>query len=141
MARAPICAHGFPVHRAKAVLGERTTKEATIVAAPTHETTERPRTAPSTGNGYSAPTAARGEAKSGKALAGMILGIVSIPAALFAILGLVLGVLAVTLAAVGKGEIRRNGMTNAGQATAGIVLGTIGIVLSIVSGIIGAAAM
>lgn len=112
------------------------------MAAPTHETTERPRTAPATGgNGYAAPAAARGDAKSGKALAAMIVGIVSIPAAIIALVGLIAGLVAIVLGAVAKGEIRRTGMTNAGQATVGVVCGSIGLVLAIANMIAAGIAM
>jgi hypothetical protein len=122
-------------------LWERTTKEAPTVAAPPQETTERPRTAPAATDGYAPPAAATGGAKSGKALAGMILGIISIPTAFLPIFGILFGVLAITFASLGKKEIRRDGMTNLGHATAGLVLGTIGLVLALALLVIGAIAV
>jgi hypothetical protein len=111
------------------------------VASPTQETPERQRTAPTTGNGYAPPATAAGDAKSGKALAGMILGIISIPAAFIPIFGMLFGVLAITFASLGKKEIARDGMTNMGHATAGLVLGTIGVVLALALLVIGAIAV
>ena len=70
--------------------------------------------------------------KSGMAVAAMVLGIIAIPAILIPILAIILGVLAIVLGAVAKGQIKRSGMTNSGQAMAGIVCGAIGIVGAIV---------
>lgn len=70
--------------------------------------------------------------RSGMAVAAMILGILSIPAILIPILAFILGILAVVLGAVAKSQIKRSGMTNGGQAMAGIVCGAIGIVGAIV---------
>jgi hypothetical protein len=67
----------------------------------------------------------------------MILGIVSIPGALIALLGIVLGIVAIVLGATARGEIRRNGFTNSGQAMAGIVCGSIGLVLGLLNMIAG----
>jgi Domain of unknown function (DUF4190) len=75
--------------------------------------------------------------RSGRATTAMILGIVSIPAALIAILGVVLGVLAIVFGAIARGEIRRNGFTNSGQAMAGIICGSIGLVLGLINLIAG----
>jgi hypothetical protein len=70
--------------------------------------------------------------KSGMAVAAMIVGILSIPAILIPILAIILGIVAIVLGAVAKGQIRKSGMSNAGQATAGIVCGVIGLVGAIV---------
>ena len=77
---------------------------------------------------------------SGLSTAAMVLGIVGIPVALFVpIVAIVLGVLAIVLGAVGRGDARRRGATNTGQAMAGIILGSIDIVLAIASAAIYAA--
>ena len=70
--------------------------------------------------------------KSGMAVAAMIVGILSIPALLIPILAIILGIVAIVLGVVAKGQIRKSGMSNAGQATAGIVCGAIGVVGAIV---------
>ena len=48
------------------------------------------------------------------------------------------GILAITFSSLGKKEIRRDGMTNMGQATAGLVLGIIGLTLAVALLVIGA---
>ena len=105
------------------------------MAAAPHDTVERQRTA--TGEGYAPPAGAapRAEDRSGRALAALILGIISIPAALIAILGLVVGIVAVVLGATARGSRHR------GQATAGMVLGAIGIVLAIANMVAAVATM
>jgi hypothetical protein len=67
----------------------------------------------------------------------MILGIISIPAALFAILGVILGVVAIVLGATARGDIQRRGLTNSGQAMAGLICGSIGLVLGLANMIAG----
>lgn len=77
----------------------------------------------------------------GLALAGMILGIVSlvtcwVPFA-YIVSGLVGGIVAVVLSHKGRAAARR-GAGGAGQALAGLICGYAGIVLSVVNGIVGA---
>jgi hypothetical protein len=96
----------------------------------------RVRAAPCFWPNYAAPTTtpARTGDRSGRALASLIVGIVSIPGALFAILGLVLGIVAIVLGATARSDMSRRG-----QATAGIVLGAIGAVLALANMVAGAA--
>jgi Domain of unknown function (DUF4190) len=78
--------------------------------------------------------------RSGRATTSMILGIISIPAALFAILGVILGVVAIVLGATARSDIRRRGLTNEGQA--GVICGSIGLLLGLanmIAGIVAAA--
>ena len=82
------------------------------------------------------PTTAT-DRRSGRATTAMILGIVSIPAALIAIVGVILGILAIVFGAIARGEIRRNGLANAGQATVGVICGSIGLVLGLINMIAG----
>ena len=70
--------------------------------------------------------------RSGKATASMIVGIVAVIAALIPILGIVLGVIAVSLGGTSKAEIRRTGQSNRWAALTGLTLGTIAIVLAVV---------
>jgi Domain of unknown function (DUF4190) len=72
--------------------------------------------------------------RSGAALASMIVGIIAIPAVLIPILAIVMGIVALVLGI----NARRSGATNTGQAMAGIICGSIGILLAL--GIIIAAA-
>ena len=102
---------------------------------PTRER-EAPRTTPTPGDRPAPTTGGR----SSRALTAMILGIVSIPGALIALLGIVLGIVAIVLGATARGEIRRGGLTNSGQAMAGIILGSIGLLLGLVNMIAGIAA-
>jgi hypothetical protein len=80
---------------------------------------------------HSAPVAdSRGH--SGKATAALVLGIVGLPLAiLFWPVGLVLGILAIVFGAIARGDARKAGATNTGQAMAGIILGSVDIVLVI----------
>ncbi|WP_297522238.1 hypothetical protein [uncultured Clostridium sp.] len=59
----------------------------------------------------------------------LILGILSIPGALFAILGLILGIVGVALSA--------KGFKKSGMAKAALILSIIGIILSLASGVMG----
>lgn len=103
------------------------------------QTPERPRTTPA-GGGYARP-ATHAEGTPGRATAALILGILSIPAAVIAILGLVLGVIAIVMGATARSDIRRNRRSGAGTATAGVVLGSIGTLLAVANMIAGIAAM
>lgn len=70
---------------------------------------------------------------SGRATASLVLGILSIPAAiLIAILGIALGVIGLVLGFTARGDMGRAGVSM-GKATAGIVLSAIGIVLGILN--------
>jgi di/tricarboxylate transporter len=71
---------------------------------------------------------------SGAGLAAMIVGIIAIPAVLIPILAIVMGIVAIVLGI----SARRSGATNTGQAMAGIICGSIGLILAL--GIIVAAA-
>ena len=69
--------------------------------------------------------------RTGRAVAAMVLGIISIPTAIIPVIGIVLGILAIVLGNVALTDARRNGYVNTGQAKAGIWCGIAGIVLSI----------
>ena len=106
------------------------------MAAHSPETATRETEAPRTTAAQTPATATTG-GRSGRALTAMILGIVSIPGALIAILGVILGIVAIVLGATARGEIRRDGLTNSGQAMAGIVCGSIGLLLGVANMIAG----
>jgi hypothetical protein len=96
---------------------------------------ERRETAPPSASpldGYAPPTAGAGR-RPGRALTALILGILSIPTALLAIVGLILGIIAVVLGATTRADIRRQRLAGEGQALAGLVLGSIGIALSVLN--------
>jgi hypothetical protein len=71
--------------------------------------------------------------KSGKATAALILGILSIPAAIFPILGLPIGLVGLVLALVARGEIKRRPVSNAGTAKTALILCCIGLILTVIS--------
>jgi Domain of unknown function (DUF4190) len=97
---------------------------------------EEPRDTASPLDRHAPPTASTG-ARSGRATTSMILGIISIPAAIIALLGVILGIVAIVLGATARSDIRRRGLTNEGQATAGLILGSIGLLLGIANMIAG----
>ncbi|MFJ5723942.1 DUF4190 domain-containing protein [Streptomyces sp. NPDC093149] len=66
----------------------------------------------------------------GLGIAAMVLGIIAVAGFCMWGLGLVLGVLALIFGIIGRGRVRRNEATNGGMALAGIILGSIGIVIS-----------
>lgn len=88
------------------------------------------------GAGYPAPYAAPGwqqQPANGMGVAAMVLGILSICLfCLYGVAGVVLGVLALIFGILGKKRAERGEATNRGQAKAGIILGSIGIVIGIV---------
>jgi hypothetical protein len=70
---------------------------------------------------------------SGRATASLVLGILSIPAAiLIAIIGIALGVIGLVLGFTARTDMNRAGAAS-GKAMAGIVLSSIGIVLGILN--------
>jgi heme/copper-type cytochrome/quinol oxidase subunit 2 len=98
------------------------------MAAHSPETTrerEVPRTTATPHDGR-APTTTTG--RSGGALASMIVGIIAMPMGLIIpIVGIVMGIIAIVLGF----SARKSGASNAGQATAGIVCGGIGILVAV----------
>jgi hypothetical protein len=106
--------------------------------SPETTTTSRPAERPS-----AATTAAPATAQpaSGRATAALILGILSIPAALIPILGVILGVIGLILGITARSDMRRNGIAPTGKVKAAIVLASIGIGLSVVLWILSAAAI
>ncbi|MFH0172971.1 DUF4190 domain-containing protein [Streptomyces cacaoi] len=72
----------------------------------------------------------------GMGIAGMVLGIVSAVGFCMWPLAVVLGILGITFGAVGRGKARRGEATNPGQALAGIICGSVGIVLAIGLGVL-----
>lgn len=71
------------------------------------------------------------EQAGGLAVTSMVLGIISIPGACLACIGLLLGILAIVFSLMNKSP------AHASQAKAGLICGIIGIVLSLLSGVIG----
>lgn len=66
----------------------------------------------------------------GFGVAALVLGIVSIPAGGI-VFGIVFGILAVVLGVLGQGRVKRGEANNGGLALAGIVTGSLGILISL----------
>lgn len=79
---------------------------------------------------YSGPPPA--QARNGLGTAALVLGILSLPAILTIVLGILFGLLAVIFGIIGQRRARRGEATNAGVAVAGLVTGAIGLVVSVV---------
>ena len=72
-----------------------------------------------------------GSPQNGLGTAAMVLGIVALVLFFTIIVGVVCGVLAIVFGAIGRGRARRGQATNHGQATAGLVTGTIAVLASV----------
>lgn len=79
-------------------------------------------------NPYGAPV----QQRNGLGTAGMVLGILALVLCWTTWPGIILGILAIIFSALGRGRAKRGEASNRGQATAGLVCGIIGTVLSIV---------
>lgn len=78
------------------------------------------------------PGYAQPDQNGGFAIAGLILGIVSIPAAFIAICGFVLGIAGIVMSALGRRSVSRRTM-----ATVGLVLSIIAVVLAVANWAVG----
>jgi uncharacterized membrane protein len=79
--------------------------------------------------GYAPPPTAP---KNGLGTAALIVSIVALVFSVSVVLGIILGIVGVILGFVARGRVRRREATNGGVATAGIVLGFLAIVISLV---------
>jgi hypothetical protein len=79
---------------------------------------------------HRAETGARGGTP-GKAVAALVLGIVGIMSAIVPFVGIVLGALALGLGLAARSQIRREGGSGDGQALAGIILGTLTLIIGV----------
>ncbi|MBO7939207.1 hypothetical protein ABZX99_24155 [Streptomyces antibioticus] len=77
-----------------------------------------------------------GGESNGMGITGLVLGIVS--AVVFCLwpAAIALGIMGVVFGAIGRGKARRGEATNGGQALAGIICGTVGIVLGVGLGVV-----
>jgi hypothetical protein len=74
-------------------------------------------------------TTGRGPAN-GTATAALVLGILSVLFAIFFFpLGILLGIVAIVLGVMGRGQAKRGLATNGGAATGGLVTGVVGVLL------------
>jgi hypothetical protein len=81
--------------------------------------------------GFGSPHGGHMPARNGFGVAALVLGILSLPAAVTVIFGILLGVLAIIFGALGRGRAKKGEATNGGMATAGLALGIAGVVLSL----------
>ncbi|MGH2949304.1 MAG: DUF4190 domain-containing protein [Solirubrobacteraceae bacterium] len=88
-------------------------------------------------DGYAPPTATTAR-RPGKATTALVLGIISIPAAILPLAGLILGIIAIVFGAVARSEIRRHRLRGEAPALAGLILGSVGLILAIANGVAGA---
>lgn len=81
---------------------------------------------------HDAPVATGADAgeRSGRAVAALVIGIVALPAAIIPLAGWILGVVAIVLGATARSDARARGRAGAGQATAGLVLGVLAVLLA-----------
>ncbi|MEU9864792.1 DUF4190 domain-containing protein [Streptomyces sp. NPDC047971] len=84
---------------------------------------------PGYGGGYG-QTGWQGSPANGMGTAAMVLGIIATVGFCMYGLGVVLGILALIFGIIGRKKVQRGEATNGGMATAGIVLGAIGILIS-----------
>jgi Domain of unknown function (DUF4190) len=110
-----------------------------MAATPETPTRERApeRASASPMDGHAPPTATTAK-RPGRAITALVLGIISIPAALLPPAGLILGIIAIVLGATTRADIRRNRLLGESQALWGLILGSIGTILALVNGIAGA---
>ena len=110
-------------------------------ASPTTKAAEEPATAPSASpvDAHASPVAETKE-RSGKATAAMVLGIIGVLGAfLIAVVGLILGVIAIVFGRQAREETGSGRKSGRGQAQAGFVLGIVAIAAAVVNMIVTAA--
>jgi hypothetical protein len=71
------------------------------------------------------------ERRTGRAVAALVLGIISIPTFFFWPVSVTLGILAIVIGTMARTDARKLGYANTGQAKAGIWCGIAGLVLSV----------
>jgi Domain of unknown function (DUF4190) len=86
-----------------------------------------------------APYAPPQHPRNGLGITALALGIVAVIASITVIGGIVLGIIAIVLGFLGRSRAKKGQATNGGVALAGIITGAVGLVLSIVLVVAGAA--
>lgn len=87
-------------------------------------------TAPAYGPGSGPPAGYGARPRNGLGIAALVLGILSILTSIFFGFGMVFAIPAIVLGVLGRGRAKRREATNAGVATAGLITGVIGALLS-----------
>ena len=77
--------------------------------------------------------------RNGIGITALVLGIVAVVASITVIGGILLGIIAIVLGFIGRSRAKKGQATNSGVALAGIITGAVGLVLSIVLVVAGAA--
>ena len=93
----------------------------------------QPGTPPAGTQPYGTPPA--GPRRNGLGTAALVLGVLAVLSCWTVIFGLLLGLAAIVLGIIGRKRAKRGEADNGGVATAGLVLGVIGMVLSVVIGV------
>lgn len=94
--------------------------------------------APPTG-GYGAPPPGSGAApRNGLGIAALVLGLLALFTSWTVIGGILFGLLAIILGIVGRGRAKRGEANNGGMALAGVILGALGLLISVALIAIGA---
>jgi len=68
--------------------------------------------------------------RNGVGTAALVLGILALLGAITVVGGVLFGVIAIVLGVIGRGRVGRHEASNGGSATAGLVCGVLGLVLS-----------
>lgn len=102
---------------------------------PTHD----PSSEPSSGYGSAAAGQSAGAPRNGLGIAALVVGVLAIVASITVVGGVVLGLIAIVLGFIGRSRAKKGQATNGGVALAGIITGAVGVVLSIVLVVAGAA--
>src|SRR3954453_12065838 len=77
--------------------------------------------------------------RSGRAVASLVVGIISVIAFIIPIIAIILGIIALSLGLTSRADCRRAGRTSPRQATAGSVLGAVGILAAVALIVVGVA--
>jgi hypothetical protein len=101
-----------------------------MAATPETPVREEPAATASPLDRHASPVSDHGRSN-GRAVAALVLGIISIPTFFFWPVSIVTGILAIVLGSIAKTDIRKGRYTNAGQAKAGIICGIVGLVLMV----------
>jgi hypothetical protein len=70
--------------------------------------------------------------RNGIGIAALVVGILALVSSVTVVGGIVLGILAICFGAIGRGRARRGEASNEGVALAGLVIGALGLALSVV---------
>lgn len=88
--------------------------------------------APPPSGGYGAPPPGSGAApRNGLGIAALVLGLLALFSSWTVVGGILFGLLAIVLGIIGRGRAKRGEANNGGLALAGIILGALGLLISI----------